>query len=83
MSHVFDIPLTTDDVAALLDKAKRLAEENGGSFIGDTQAGKFAADGVEGAYEVVGKTLHLQLFDKPWLATWSMVESAVRAFFSH
>lgn len=83
MSHTFYIPLQTDDVAALLEKAKRLTEENGGTFTGDAQAGHFAAEGVKGAYGLAEKSITIVLTDKPWMITWSYVEGIVRSFFSH
>ena len=81
MPHTFSIPLKTSDVAALLEKAKRLTEENGGTLIGDTQGGNFASQGVKGAYGVAADKITIILTDKPWMVTWDYVADKVREFF--
>lgn len=81
MPHTFYID-QIQDPAALLDKAKRLVEENGGAFTGDTTAGSFSAEGVKGAYGLLGDKLTIILNSAPWYATWEIVEAKVREFFN-
>lgn len=81
MPHTFSLDMGQDP-AVLLEKARRLITEDGGSLIGDTRAGQFAAEGVQGAYEVAGQTITIVLTEKPWLASWSLIESKVRELFS-
>ncbi len=73
---------TNKDPETLVQEAKEVAEENGAAFRGDTNSGSFSGRGVEGSYEVEGRTVTVTITDKPTLASWSKVESKVKEFFS-
>jgi hypothetical protein len=72
---------TTKNPETLVSEARQVAEENDATFEGDTNAGSFSGNGVEGSYEVEGKTVKVTITDKPTLAPWSTVESRVKEFF--
>jgi hypothetical protein len=73
---------TNKDPETLVQEAKMVAEENNATFRGDTNSGSFSGRGVEGSYEVEGRTVTVTITDKPTLASWSKVESKVKEFFS-
>jgi hypothetical protein len=73
---------TNKDPETLVQEAKKVAEENNATFRGDTNSGSFSGRGVEGSYEVEGRTVTVTITDKPTLASWSKVESKVKEFFS-
>jgi hypothetical protein len=73
---------TNKDPETLVQEAKEVAEENGAAFRGDTNSGSFSGRGVEGSYEVEGRTVTVTITDKPMFASWSKVESKVKEFFS-
>jgi hypothetical protein len=73
---------TNKDPETLVQEAKEVAEENNATFRGDTNSGSFSGRGVEGSYEVEGRTVTVTITDKPTLASWSKVESKVKEFFS-
>jgi hypothetical protein len=71
----------TKSPGTLVSEAKKVAEENGATFRGDTNSGSFAGKGVKGSYKIEGRTVKVTITDKPTLASWSKVESKVREFF--
>ncbi len=81
MSRSFSIKLTSTP-NTLIEKAKKVAEENDATFSGDTTSGSFTGSGVEGSYEITGDTVTVTISKKPFYATWSIVESRVRVFFT-
>ena len=80
MSKSFSMPLK-DDPAALVERARKLAEDTGAEFGGDATSGHFAAKGVEGEYVVEGDSITVTVTRKPMVAPWSLVESKVKEFF--
>ncbi len=72
---------TTKNPETLVCEARQVAEENDATFKGDRNSGSFSGNGVEGSYEVEGKTVTVTITDKPTLAPWSTVESRVKEFF--
>jgi len=66
---------------ALVSEAKKVANENGATFRGDTNSGSFSGKGVKGSYKIEGGTVKVNITDKPTLASWSKVESKVKEFF--
>ena len=72
---------TTKNPDTLVSEARQVAEENDATFEGDRNSGSFSGNGVEGSYEVEGKTIMVTITDKPTLAPWSTVESRVKEFF--
>jgi hypothetical protein len=71
----------TKSPSTLVSEAKKVAEENGATFRGDTNSGSFAGKGVKGSYKIEGGTVKVIITDKPTLASWSKVESKVKEFF--
>lgn len=84
MAHTFsfDVP---DDAATALAKASSLVKGAGGSFAGDENGGTFAgktpAGDVKGRYQVAGKTVTIEITDKPFIVPKTLVESKVKEFF--
>ena len=80
MANTFTIDIT-EDPATLVERAKTVASENNVVFRGDTKSGSFSGRGVEGEYEIEDDTVTVTITDKPFFASWSQVESKVKAFF--
>ena len=63
----------------ILDKAKSAVESQGGSFIGDTNAGNFnvslMSNTVSGTYLVAGNQLQLTIIEKPIFVPCNAIES--------
>ena len=72
---------TMKNPSTLVSNAKRVAEENGATFRGNTTSGSFSGKGVKGKYKIEGGTVKITITDKPALASWSTVESKVKEFF--
>jgi hypothetical protein len=72
---------TQKDPGTLVSEARQVAKENNATFDGDTSTGSFSGKGVEGNYEIEGRTVKVTIADKPSLASWSKVESKVKEFF--
>ncbi|MDJ0863832.1 MAG: hypothetical protein QNJ82_16530 [Gammaproteobacteria bacterium] len=81
MAKSFRVPLN-EEPAALVERARKLAEGAGAEFSGDASSGCFSAKGVEGEYAVEGNSITVTVTRKPLAAPWSLVESKVKAFFS-
>jgi hypothetical protein len=73
---------TTKAPETLLEEAKKVAENNGATFSGDTNAGSFSGRGVEGWYEVDDGVVKVTVTDKPGPVSWSTVESKIEEFFN-
>jgi hypothetical protein len=59
-------------------QAEKAIKENGGEvYVGD----KFSIMGVKGKYTLIGSTLTVDITDKPWLASWNMIEEKLKGFF--
>ncbi len=70
---------TTVDPTSLLERARRVAEENGATLVGDERSGRFSHEMVRGEYRMVGQMVTVTITDKQWLVPWPMVESQLRA----
>jgi hypothetical protein len=70
---------TTVDPSSLLERAGRVAEENGATLVGDERSGRFSHEMVRGEYRMVGQTVTVTITDKHWLVPWPVVESQLRA----
>jgi hypothetical protein len=70
---------TTVDPSSLLERAGRVAEENGATLAGDERSGRFSHEMVRGEYRMVGQTVTVTITDKHWLVPWPVVESQLRA----
>jgi len=79
--HVFKIQIQTDDVKGLLERASKGVSSVNGRLNGTTTEGRFQAQGVTGQYKIEGDTLFIGIEDKPWLASYSLVEEKIREFF--
>jgi hypothetical protein len=80
MARSFSIS-TAEDPTTLVDRAKRVASENGATFEGDATSGSFSGSGVEGEYKIEGRTVTVTITDKPFFLSWDNVESRVKRFF--
>jgi len=61
------------------NQAVRLINENGGKIYND---GTFKIKGISGKYtETNYGTMVIEITDKPWLASWGMIESKLDEFF--
>ncbi len=63
---------------ALVDKAKKLIEENGGTFNGDTSKGSFEVKGVKGRYKISGQTFTVYIDEKPWYVACWLIEKIIK-----
>ncbi len=70
---------TTVDPSSLLERARRVAEENGATLVGDERSGRFSHEMVRGEYRMVGQMVRVTITDKHWLVPWPVVESQLRA----
>lgn len=70
---------------AQLEKAfKKIAQYGQVSYDPQTDRGEFRAKGVEGNffYDEKMQVLHIDITDKPFLASVSMIEEKIREFFN-
>lgn len=59
-------------------QGQKLVQKNGGTFYTDNT---FEVSGVEGKYRFEDGVLTIVITDKPWLASWGMIESKLNEFF--
>jgi hypothetical protein len=69
---------TTVDPTSLLERARRVAEENGATLVGDERSGRFSHDMAKGEYRMVGQTVVVTVTEKHWLLPWPVVEAQLR-----
>ena len=81
MSKSIDIKLNRPASDIIAD-AKATAQRKGVTFNGDAEKGSFSGMGLEGRYTITGDILSVEVSKKPMLLSWSMIESAVRGYFS-
>jgi hypothetical protein len=62
---------TNKDPQTLVEETRQVAEENNAIFKGYTNLGRLSGKGVEGNYEVGGRTVKITVTEKPKLASWS------------
>ena len=62
-----------------VEQGENLVRENGGKFYTD---GTFEVSGVKGSLEFNDGVLIIEITDKPWLASWSMIEDKLSEFFN-
>jgi hypothetical protein len=80
MTRSFSVD-TSEDPNTLVDRAKRIAGENNATLEGDASSGSFSGRGIEGIYDIEGRTVTVTITDKPFFLPWDYVESRVREFF--
>jgi hypothetical protein len=72
------------DLEEKVKQARRIAAEHGVTFIGDSRKGKFSGrimgGKLIGTYQVENGVLTVNITEKPFLATWSMVEGQIMGF---
>ncbi len=73
----FKFPFT-GSAKDLVDKARKLVEENGGTFQGDTSQGRFSVKGVTGRYQIHGQTLIVIVDEKPWIVPCWVIEKIIK-----
>ncbi len=69
---------TTLNPTSLLARARRAANENGATLVGDKQSGRFSHDMISGEYRMVGQKVIVTITEKHWLVAWPAVESQLR-----
>lgn len=81
MSCNFTIPFSRP-LNDMVDKARRVVEEQGGQFTGDDQSGQFhvsiMGNTVAGSYRVEGQELQIEITEKPMFAPCSLIESYLK-----
>jgi len=81
MAKTFKIKYS-GEATALVEKAKKQAQDSGAQFSGDEKSGSFSGKGVVGRYVVEGDTVAVTIEKKPFPAPWMLVEKKIRGFFS-
>ena len=68
-------------IKAQIEKGEYMIRNNGGVVRDD---GSFSIKGVKGYYvfDEDASVLKINITDKPWLASWEMIEGEVRKFFA-
>ena len=77
MARTFSMD-TTLNPSSLLARARRAANENGATLVGDKQSGRFSHDMIRGEYRMVGQKVIVTITEKHWLVPWPVVESQLR-----
>ena len=81
MSCKFSIPVTTSP-EAMLEKAKKTVQSQGGEFNGDTNSGSFSVKvmgNIEGSYVVAGNELLITIENKPMFIPCATIESFLKS----
>ncbi|HRI67638.1 MAG TPA: hypothetical protein PK156_25515 [Polyangium sp.] len=84
-NHSFsvDFPGAAQDIVA---KAKGAIEKATGKFNGDEKKGDFSVPTpmgtIKGIYTITGQKFGVEITDKPFVVSGSMIESQVRGFLS-
>lgn len=60
------------------NEALQLIRKNGGKIYKNNS---FEISGVKGYYKESGDSITIVITDKPWLASWSMIEDKLDEFF--
>ena len=77
MARTFSMD-TTLNPSSLLARARRVANENGATLVGDKDSGRFSHEMVRGEYRMVGQRVIVTITEKHWLVPWPMVESELK-----
>jgi len=77
----FTIPFS-GSAEAVLSKAKKSVESQGGTFTGDTNSGSFQVsifgNAIIGSYTVAGTDLNIIIDEKPFLVPCSAIEGFLK-----
>jgi hypothetical protein len=60
--------------SAMAENAKKVANNAGAYFNGNSETGEFSGKGVSGFYRVEGGRVTVTITDKPFFAPWGLVE---------
>jgi hypothetical protein len=63
---------------SLLAKARKVAIENGATFVGNEGSGRFSHELVKGEYRMMAQTVIVTITDKHWMLPWPVVEGRLR-----
>lgn len=77
MTKIFNVD-TPVDPSSLLARAKKAANANGATLVGDERSGHFSHKMVGGKYRMAGRTVIVTITDKHWLLPWPFVEARLR-----
>ncbi len=80
MSRVIEVSFVGDP-QAVVDKARATCQRHGAEFSGDRFAGTFSGNGIAGHYRIAEQRVVVTIENKPELAPWPLVETAIRGFF--
>ena len=64
--------------SSLLERARRVAIENGASLMGNEGSGRFSHRLVKGEYRMRGQHVVVTVTDKHWMLPWPLVEVRLR-----
>ena len=70
------------DLDVEMAEARAAATANGACFDGNSKSGTFSGKGVSGSYKVKGKQVEITIHEKPFFATWGLIEGKIGSFFS-
>lgn len=71
-------PFSSSELNSMLCNVR----DNCDYFYGDLDEGSFSKSGVEGTYEIFSYGAKITLTEKPFLASWSMIEEKIRSLIS-
>jgi hypothetical protein len=80
MARTFSMD-TAASPSLLLTRARRVASENGVTFIGNERSGRFSHKLLIGEYRVIGRTVIVTITHKHRLVPWSVLEGKLRGLF--
>jgi hypothetical protein len=69
---------TTVGPSSLLARAKKAAQENGATLVGDEWSGRSSHEMVRGDYHMAGRAIIITVTKKRWLLPWHLVEAQLR-----
>ena len=81
MAKLFHFKICTDP-EFLINRAEKMAAENGININGNLEKGHFFGNGIEGEYHLNAREITLTVFRKPIFLSWAYVESTIKEFFS-
>ena len=80
MARTFSID-TAASPTFLLQRARRVASENGVRLVGNEGSGRFSHEMLEGEYRRIGRTVIVTITHKHRLVPWSVLEGRLRGLF--
>jgi hypothetical protein len=80
MARTFSID-TAASPTLVLERARRVASENGVTLFGNESSGRFSHKMLEGEYRRLGRTVIVTITYKHRLVPWSVLEGRLRGLF--